>query len=125
MTQADVYTKVLDRVTLVVGDRFRDDIGVVPGWWGVVHVRRTANAVRFRQIRRARPNPARESRALVELLWAAQALDLLERRNAVRGVKGKPRRFLWDRICQTFSVDEIADAVRAALKTRAANQGPA
>jgi hypothetical protein len=47
-------------------------------------------------------------------------MALLEERNAARGVRGKPRRIVWDRVCDRFGVDEIAAAVRARLKTRAA-----
>jgi hypothetical protein len=120
--QATIYGKVLDRATLVVGDRFKDDLDLLPTWWGLVHVRTAPDGLRFRQLRRARPNPSTDSRALVELLWADQALAFLDLRNAARGVRGKPRRFIWDRICETFSAAEIASAVRSALKTRSTNQ---
>jgi hypothetical protein len=125
-TQVDVYGKVLDQATLVVGDRFLPEaLDVVPAWWGVLHVRPVAHALRFRTVRRPRRNPQRDPRALVELLWLDQAMALLEERDAARGVRGKPRRIVWDRVCDYFGVDEIAAAVRATLKARAMNQAPA
>lgn len=48
-------------------------------------------------------------------------MALLEERDAARGVRGKSRRIVWDRVCDRFDVDEIAAAVRARLKTRAAD----
>ena len=32
--------------------------------------------------------------------------------------RGKPRRFVWDRVCERFELDEIAAAVRDCLKAR-------
>jgi len=115
--QVDVYSQVLDRATLVVGDRFAPlAASLVPPWWGIVRVSRKASGLRFTTVRRARSNPHRSARVLAELLWSAQALELLERRGAAKGMRGKPRRVLWDRVCECFSVDEIAEAVRRRLK---------
>ncbi|MEZ5343883.1 MAG: sce7726 family protein [Acidimicrobiales bacterium] len=115
--QVDLYGQVLDRATLVVGDRFAPlATSLVPAWWGVVKVTRTASGPRFTMLRRSKLNRHRNPRVLAELLWSDQVLALLERRGAARGMRGKPRRVLWDRLCECFSVDEIAAAVRQRLK---------
>src|SRR5262245_34685112 len=114
--QIEVYGKVLDRATLVVGKRLLTKaLQVLPPWWGVLLVSKTPGGVRFRTIRRGRKNPRREPRALVELLWFEHALALLEQRTTVRGFRGKPRRVVWDKICDCFELDEIAEAVRSRL----------
>lgn len=119
--QVDVYSKVFDRTTIVVGERHvADTLAVVPDWWGVLRIDAAPSRPRFRAIRRGRKNPGRDPRALVELLWLDEAIELLARRGAARGVRGKPRRIVWDRVCEHFSVDEIAAAVRTRLKARAA-----
>lgn len=120
--QVDLYGQVLDRATLVVGDRFAPlATSLVPGWWGVVGVSRKASGLQFTTLRRSKVNSHRNARVLAELLWSAQALELLERRGAAKGMRGKPRRVLWDRVCECFSIDEIAAAVRQRLK---ATPGP-
>jgi hypothetical protein len=125
-TQVEVYSQVLDRATLVVGDRFLSSATeLLPSWWGIVHVNSSRRGLAFKNVRRAALNPRRDPRCLAELLWASQALELLEQRDVARGVRGKPRRYLWDRICEHFSVDEIAAVVRDRLKTRVALQDPA
>ena len=124
-TQIDVYGKVFDQATLVVGNRLlAEALEVVPRWWGVLRVLTSPDGLEFRTIRRARTNPERNARALVELLWFEHALALLEQRNAARGLRGKPRRVVWDRVCDCFDVDEIAEAVRVRLKARATLQPP-
>jgi hypothetical protein len=125
-TQIDFYGRVLDRATLVVVERHLPNaLDVLPAWWGVVRVQETPSRQLFKSIRRGRKNPHRDPRALVELLWLEDALALLEERHVARGVRGRPRRFVWDRVCAHFSIDEIAAAVRAQLKARAAPQAPA
>ena len=73
----------------------------------------------FRVLRRGRKNPRRRIRALVELLWLDEAMALLESRQATRGVRGKARQEVWDRVCEHFSLEEIATSVRSQLKIRA------
>ena len=124
--QIDFYGKVLDRAALVVGERHLSDaLALLPAWWGVLRIHPTARDLRFKTVLRGRKNPCKDPRSLVELLWFEDTIALLEDRNVARGVRGKPRRFAWDRVCEHFNVDEIAAAVRAQLKARATTQAPA
>jgi len=121
-TQIELYGRVLDRATLVVGERHLSDaLGILPQWWEVLCICCT-QSLRFKTVRRGRRNPAMDPRSLVELLWLDDALALLEAHNVARGVRGKPRHLVWDRVCMQFSVDEIANAVRKHLKARGAPQ---
>jgi len=122
--QAEIYSQVLDRVTLVVGEsHLREALPMVPTWWALLRVEQAPNSeLRFRSVRRGRTNPRRDPRALAELLWLDDSISLLEARDAVRGVRGKPRRVVWDRLCDLFEIDEIALAVRARLKARGGTQ---
>lgn len=123
--QADLYGRVLDRATLVVGQRHLEEaFEVVPAWWGVLRVESTATGARLVRQRHGALNHMRDPRALVEFLWLEDALALLERQNAARGVRGKSRRFIWDRICERIEIDEIAAAVRSHLKARAGSPDP-
>jgi hypothetical protein len=124
--QVEVYGKVLDRATLVIGDRHTAEAAnIVPPWWGVLHVCQAPHGLRFKNIRQARMNPRRDPHALVELLWLDDAIALLEERNAARGVRGKPRCVVWDRVCENFDIEEIAEAVRERLKARVTARVPA
>ena len=124
--QVELYSQVLDRATLVVGDRFAPfATSLVPPWWGVVRVSGNGRGLRFTALRRSRLNPQRNARVLAELLWSEQALALLEQRGASRGMRGKPRRVLWDRVCECLSLDEIATAVRNRLKAKSDSEVPA
>lgn len=123
--QVDFYGRVLDRATLVVGTRHHDEVlDLVPEWWGVLLAQSRPQGLRLKTVRRGRKNPSRDPRALAELLWLDDALSLLEQRDAARGVRGKPRRPVLDKVCDRFKVEEIAAAVRSHLKARGARSEP-
>ena len=125
-TQIGLYGKVFDRATLVVGQcHLSCARKMLPEWWGIMHVHRSGNGIQFKTVRRPRNNPKRDPRALVELLGLDDAIAFLEQRDAARGVRGKPRWMVWDRICSTFGVEEIASAVRDQLKARPTKIAPA
>ena len=117
--QVDFYSDVFDRATLVVGDRHLSEAtDSLPRWWGITRFVIKEGRVVFRPIRHARPNPGRVPRALVEFLWRDEVLTLLKARDLDIGVRSKPRRELWDRMCSYFELDDIADAVKAHLTAR-------
>ena len=124
--QVTYYSRVLDKATIVVGKSHLDEaLKVVPIWWGVLLYQPSPKGLNFKMRRRGRKNPQRDPRSLVELLWLDEAIALLEARDVARGVRGKPRRFVWDRVCEYIELDELADTVRAILKGRSMQQAPA
>lgn len=123
-TQAEHYGKCFDRVSIVVGRKFITAARAsIPSWWGIVLVEAGEGGPCFHTVRRARMNPSRDARALVELLWRNEALALLERAGAADGVRSKPRDVIWDRASERLSLDDIAHAVREHLKANAERLG--
>lgn len=122
--QLEIYNQVLDLATLVVGERHLDAAEAsLPGWWGLLRIDERAEGPRFTMIRQGDENPQRHARTLVELLWRDEALALLERRSAAKGMKSKPRSAVWDRLCEHFDIEEIAAEVRTCLKARRVRPG--
>lgn len=123
--QVELYGKVFDRATLVVGERhLAEALDNVPVWWGILLAHRSAKKLQIKTVRSPRSNPKKDPRALVELLWLDDALALLEERDAARGYRGKARWIVWDRVCELCSLNEIAKAVRTQLKARAKKRAP-
>lgn len=121
--QVDVYGKVLDRATLVVGKRhMARALSIIPNWWGVIRVGTSDNGLDFKTLRRSRMNPCRDPRSLAELLWLDDALALLAERDFARGTRGKTRAVVWDTLCAHVGVEEIVAAVCAQLKARSRTQ---
>ena len=123
--QVELYGKVFDRATLVVGERhLAEALDSVPEWWGVLLAHRSTKGLQLKTVRSPRSNPKKDPRALVELLWLDDALALLEERDAARGFRGKARWIVWDRVCELCSLNEIARAVRTQLKARVKKRVP-
>lgn len=121
--QVNLYSKVLDRATVVVGARhLTEALNIVPAWWSVLLVKSGRGGPCFTIVRQGSTNSQTNPRSLVELLWLSEATSLLSQRNVVRGIRGKPRCVVWDRVCEHFQVHEIRAAVRVQLKARAGRQ---
>ena len=119
-SQAAAYSRVLDRVTLVVCPQHLEAaLQLVPDWWGVLLIRGSVEQILLAPFRNAAENPDQDPRALVELLWRDEALALLANHNAVEGVRSKPRPVVWDRVCEVLDVTQIRSEVRHRLRTRA------
>lgn len=118
--QAHIYSKVFDKTTLVVGARHLVEARkIVPTWWEILLVEPTEQGPQFNTIRQGLKNPCLEPRLLVELLWLDESVALLEQRGVARGLRGKPRCVVWDRVCAHLTAQEIAAAVRCRLRARA------
>lgn len=122
--QAAHYGKCFDRVSLVLGPKHLELARkAVPSWWGLLRVTPGENGPVIRVLRKGRQNPAREARALIELLWREETLALLERKGVAEGLRSKPREVLWDRAAEVLALEEISVAVRAHLKANAGRIG--
>ena len=122
--QVEMYGKVVDKATLVVGPRhLSESLTLVPNWWGVIQADWGVEGVCFKIIRQGRSNPNVEARSLVELLWRDDAIGLLNKRGGAYGVRTKPRRMVWDRVCDRFELEEIAAEVRQRLIARVMPRG--
>ncbi len=120
-SQAETCSRVFDHVTLVVGTKhMKAALKLVPRWWGVLLVRGDIEGVLLDPFRPAAENPGQDPRALVELLWRDEALELLACHDAAAGVRSKPRPAVWDRVCEVLDLAQIRSAVRYRLRTRAA-----
>ncbi|WP_446724909.1 sce7726 family protein [Nocardioides lacus] len=117
--QVAVYSKVLDYATLVVAENhLKNARRIVRPWWGVEVVRVRQGVVVLEEARIAKPNPGVDKSSLVQLLWKAEALAVLERLELDRGVRSRPRDAVWSRLADSLELDELRFEVRSALKAR-------
>lgn len=118
--QRDLYNKVLDRISLVVAENHRDAAEeIIPEWWGLAIASSTAGGVLVTRERLPEMNPGLDAATLASLLWRDEALAVLERYGAARGVRSKPREALYERLAVALDLDMVRAEVRSALKARA------
>jgi len=119
--QVAVYSAVLDRSTLVVGERHVSKAeGVIPDWWGIkVVTAGPRGGIHFEEVRRPRMNSEIDPIALAELLWRPEAADILRVLGASEVILRKPRAVLYRHLAETMPLCELRDAIRQRLKARA------
>lgn len=119
-SQIKIYNSVLDRITLVVGNRHIEEAGsLVPDWWGIKLAERGARGgIRFTDVRRPQRNPFQDILAVCKLLWREEALTLLEELDKAEGVRSKPRAMIYAKLAEAADPDLIRSWVRHQMRSR-------
>jgi hypothetical protein len=117
--QAAIYNRVFDTLSIVVGSRHLQRVEpMIPGWWGIWVVDQLGGHDALTCIRAESRNEHIDPYSLVQLLWREETLALLLRHNLASGLRGKPRRHLWDILASNLTINDLRDSVRAQLKAR-------
>lgn len=118
--QADLYSQVFDRVTLVVAEKHADKASrIVPEWWGLsIATNGGGTPVILSPGRESVRNPDLKPIQIARLLWRPEALALLDRHGLVKGLRSKPADILAGRLAAELPLDTLRDEVRAILKAR-------
>lgn len=117
--QADLYSRVFDRVTLVAGSRhYEKALPLIRDWWGVIRAVDGDGEVHLEPIREASKNPEPEPYLVAELLRRDEALAVLAEFDLAKGWRSKRVKSIHKRLAGELPFDILSDRVRAALKAR-------
>lgn len=117
--QADIYSRVFDKVFLVVGERHAAKARrIVPRWWGVIVARSASGGTTLADVRQPKVNPSINSYHLAQLLWKEEALNAMEERGIARGWRSKSADEIHQHLSSALPLHELSDLVRTALKSR-------
>ena len=117
--QKEAYSRVFDYATVVATAKHIDGLlRLVPAWWGVREAVLSGGSVRFRQVRPPGANPQQCPLSICQLLWRAEALEILAARGLAARMGSRPRRSLWEKIAKTVPLHELREIVAAKLKAR-------
>lgn len=118
--QVSVYSAVLDRATLVVGEKHILKAKIyLPDWWGIKVVSvGQRGGIEFNTIRRYKNNPSIEPVALAELLWRPEVVGILRKLGTPEPLLRKPRTDLYGYLAEIVDLSSLRDLVRRALKSR-------
>lgn len=118
--QIAVYSRALDKATLVVGERHLEHAATfLPEWWGIkVTHSGPRGAVHVSTERSARFNPDVSSFHAAHLLWRDEAVSILEAAGAIKKDLKGSRTQLYALLAQTLSLPQLRFEIRGALKRR-------
>ncbi len=118
-SQAAIYERTLDRISIVVGWKYKDIVeATLPSYWGITTARQGPDGVLLQDVRPAELTPGREKFAVAQLLWREEAWAILVATGHSKGLSAKPRADLWNRLAEVFSIAELGVHVRTCLKAR-------
>ncbi len=118
--QVFVYSNVLDRVTLVVGEtHIAKAEAAIPDWWGIkVVTAGPRGGINFETYRPVNMNPEIDPVALAELLWRSEVVNILQELGVSAGILRKPRATLYQYLTEVLKLDELRRVIRHYLKVR-------
>lgn len=119
--QSLAYSSIMDKVTLVVGEKHvKEAVNIIPDWWGVKIVTMSSNGkVNIITYRRNKKNRSIDPFELSKLIWKEEALTLLATKIKVDWrIRKLVRKDIYKLIIDTFSLNELRDSTRAILKSR-------
>lgn len=117
--QADIYSRVFDKMYLVVGERHAPKARrIIPRWWGVIVAKSRHGTITLSDAREAKANPTLDPVLVAQLMWKEEALAVLERHNLAKGWRSKSADAIHRRLAASLSAVELSDAVRSTLKAR-------
>jgi hypothetical protein len=117
--QAGIYSRVFDRVTLVVGKRHAEKAPVfVPDWWGVTVAELRCGSVHLTTVREPQRNPTPEPYLIAQLLWKEEALAILDRLGLARGWRSKRVKQIHERLASHLPIEILSAQVRETLRRR-------
>jgi hypothetical protein len=125
-SQLELYRLCLSKLTLVVASKHVDGIQkIAPGWCGILEASKgPRGAVAFTTVRRSKANPDVDAAHLAHLLWRAEAAALLARFGASPKELRQSRKFLYARLAEVMSVQQLSAAIREFMERRSAWRGP-
>ena len=117
--QIDYYCRALAFVTAVVAEKHCNPLlESIPDWWGVLLVNETSERIEVVRARIPKRNPSLDPYAVAQFLWRDEALELLSVQGLDSGVRAKPRKFLWEKLCKSIEIDELVSVVSEKLQQR-------
>lgn len=117
--QADLYSRVFDRMTLVVGSKHLDKAaGMIPAWWGIIRATGSENGIKLKRVRSSKRNVNHEPYVVAELLRKDEAIAILEQYDLAAGWKSKRVKLIHERLARELPVRELSKRVLCALKNR-------
>jgi hypothetical protein len=117
--QAAIYSRIFDRMELVVGSRHIKKIrSCIPKWWGVLVATSCSGTIKLERDVSGNTNPKPDPTLIAQLLWRSEAVDALEAFGFAKGWRGKRVALIHKRLAAEVELGSLRAYVRATLKKR-------
>ncbi len=119
-TQIGIYRQTLQKLTIVAAPKHVAGILTnAPEWCGVIAAEQgPRGGISFQVLRNAVANPEIDPVMLAHLLWRDEVIDLLGRAGYAPKDIRRPRKQLYEMLCDAMTLREIMDSIRAFMVQR-------
>jgi hypothetical protein len=119
-TQIDIYRQTLQKLTLVAAPKHVASImRHAPGWCGVIAAEQgPRGGVSFHVLRDSAANPDIDPVMMAHLLWRDEVIELLGQAGYAPKDLRRPRRQLYEILCEAMTLREITASIRAFMTQR-------
>lgn len=117
--QSELYSKVFDKINLVVGSmhEFKAKT-LIPSWWGIIVATQGKSGISLEVSKTSEENPSPDPYLVAQLLWKDEALNILEAFNLSKGWRGKRIKLIHQRLATELPFKDLKFHVRETLKKR-------
>lgn len=118
--QIDVYRRTLQKLTIVAAPKHVPKVTMlVPEWCGVIAVEQgLRGGIDFHTVRNAAANPDLEPVMMAHLLWRDEVVDLLLGIGFAPKELRRPRKHLYEMLCEAMTLREITVSIRTVMARR-------
>ena len=120
--QIDIYRQTLQKLTIVAAsNHLLSVVDYVPKWCGVIEAKRgPKGSIRFTTVQGARINPDIDPVMLAHLLWRNEVISLLSQIGYAPGELRRPRKQLYEMLCDVRTPNQIIASIKAFMAQRQA-----
>ncbi|TIO05684.1 sce7726 family protein [Mesorhizobium sp.] len=121
-TQIEIYRQTLQKLTLVAAPKHVASImSHAPEWCGVIVAEQgPRGGISFHVLRNVTANPDIDPVMMAHLLWRNEVIELLSQAGYAPKDLRRPRRQLYEMLCEAMSLREITASIRAFMVQRQA-----
>jgi len=119
-TQIDIYRQTLQKLTIVAAPKHIVGImGLAPEWCGVIAADQgPRGGIKFQVLRNAAANPEIDPVMMAHLLWRNEVIELLDQAGYPAKELRRPRKQLYETLCEAMTLREITASIRAFMIQR-------
>ncbi|PIW27259.1 MAG: hypothetical protein COW30_11115 [Rhodospirillales bacterium CG15_BIG_FIL_POST_REV_8_21_14_020_66_15] len=121
-TQIDIYRQTLQKLTIVAAPKHIAGIMTnTPEWCGVMAAEQgPRGGIRFNVLRNAVANPEIDPVMMAHLLWRDEVIELLDQAGYASKDLRRPRKQLYEMLCEAMTLREITASIRSFMAQRQA-----
>lgn len=119
-TQIDIYRQTLQKLTIVAAPKHVAGImSHAPEWCGVIAAEQgPRGGISFHVLRNAAANPEIDPVMMAHLLWRDEVIELLDQAGYAPKELRRPRKQLYETLCEAMTLREITASIRAFMVQR-------